>query len=192
MEPELGWRVDLHPPMRGRQLLDGNHAPFGRGTSQRTRAGARRELLHIPPPPRDAGSCRTLLSNRRRGGRRASHQGVVAGEEGSLNPRRLCGPRGLGEARAEEERLRHPRSLFAGASFETRLRRSSGRGVRSRRPLRGLLKARGARGAGQPVPLAWQAKSPGSRPARRRRQARQALGRGRGSRSSAARSPRWC
>jgi hypothetical protein len=39
-EPKLGWRVDLHPSMRGRQLLHGNHSPFGRGASKRARARA--------------------------------------------------------------------------------------------------------------------------------------------------------
>src|ERR1700729_4421469 len=39
---------------------------------------------------RPVGARGTLLSNRRRGGGRASHQGVVSSEEGSLYPRRLC------------------------------------------------------------------------------------------------------
>ena len=44
----------------------------------------------FPPAPRYAGARRTLFSNRRCGCGRASHQGVVAREEGSLYPRRLC------------------------------------------------------------------------------------------------------
>src|ERR1700733_1389850 len=39
---------------------------------------------------RPVGARGTLLSNRRRGGGRASHQGVVSSEEGSLYLRRLC------------------------------------------------------------------------------------------------------
>jgi|ERR1700733_138983 len=60
--PALGWRVDLHSALLGRQRLYGRHSAVGRRASQRTCPRDRRGLLHVSPPPREAGARRTLLS----------------------------------------------------------------------------------------------------------------------------------
>src|ERR1700733_1389852 len=74
--PALGWRVDLHSALLGRQRLYGAHSAVGRRASQRTCPRDRRGLLHVSPPPRWCTRNTTLESPTRRRPSVASRGGL--------------------------------------------------------------------------------------------------------------------